>query len=76
MALVKMLVQLSGMRDGVEWPAAGEVLDVPTGEADDLVRMDLATHVPKPKTERAVIEPQSETATMKHTPKRAAARKR
>ena len=72
MALVKMLVQLSGMRDGFEWPAVGEVLDTPADEAADLVRMDLAVHVPKAKTERAVIEPHAETATMKHAPKRAA----
>ena len=71
MALVKFLTHLSGMRDGVEWPAVGEVLDTSADEADWLVGQCFATHVPKAKTERAVIEPHAETATIRHTPKRA-----
>lgn len=68
MALVKMLTQISGMRDGVEWPAVGESIDVPSTEADDLVRMSLAAKVAPAKTERAIVEPKVETATVKRAP--------
>ena len=40
--LVKMRVQLSGTRDGVEWPAAGETVEVTDDEGASLVANALA----------------------------------
>ncbi len=42
MALVRMKVQISGSRDGVDWPARGETADVPDGEAALLVATGIA----------------------------------
>ena len=42
MAAVRMLVKLSGSRDGVEWPAVGEVLVCPDEEAASLIGTCLA----------------------------------
>lgn len=36
--LVEMTVQLSGTRDGVEWPEPGATIDVPDDEAESLIR--------------------------------------
>lgn len=40
-----MLVDISGTRDGVEWPRRGEVVDVPAGEADVLFGAGMAEAV-------------------------------
>jgi hypothetical protein len=32
-----MKITISGLRDGVPWPAAGEVMDVPESEASQLI---------------------------------------
>lgn len=48
---VVMLTQISGFRDGVEWPPAGSALDVPAHEAADLIRAGYAkeaTDAPTP----------------------------
>jgi hypothetical protein len=34
---VRMLVELQGLRNGEDWPAVGETVDLPKGEADKLV---------------------------------------
>lgn len=34
---VQMNTKIGGFRDGVEWPAAGGVIDVPAHEAADLI---------------------------------------
>jgi hypothetical protein len=39
---VKTLGQISGTRDGKEWPPSGSVLDLPEGEARDLVKSGMA----------------------------------
>lgn len=39
---VTMLRQVSGTRDGVDWPAAGESIDVPDEEAASLIMLGLA----------------------------------
>jgi hypothetical protein len=39
---VKMVAQISGTRDGKDWPKPGEDLECSTAEADDLVRAGLA----------------------------------
>jgi len=45
MAKVKMKFQITGTRDGLDWPAAGDTIDVPADEADDLVRAGVAEKV-------------------------------
>jgi|GEM_PF-2447663 len=37
-----MKVDVSGTRDGVDWPARGEIADLPAHEAADLIRAGLA----------------------------------
>jgi len=64
MAKVIILQSISGSRDGADWPAPGESLEVPTAEAEQLVRLGFARVVevkvtPKP-VERAVA-PKAET---------------
>lgn len=39
---VRMLVNISGTRDGEDWPAKGQTLDAPAAEAADLIRMGIA----------------------------------
>jgi hypothetical protein len=39
---IEMRAQLSGTRDGVEWPAPGEVVDLPDDEAAQLIADGLA----------------------------------
>lgn len=39
---VKLLVNVSGTRDGVEWPARGSEVDLPEAEARDMVAAGLA----------------------------------
>jgi hypothetical protein len=34
---VTMRVQISGLRDGVDWPAPGETVDLPDDEAAELI---------------------------------------
>lgn len=46
MTLVRMLVQITGLRDGQEWPAIGEVVDLPAGEAAQHLRMHNAEPAP------------------------------
>lgn len=67
--LVSMNAQISGTRDGVAWPAIGEVLEVPDAEGQSLVDNGYAVQVeaPKPvrvaaKAERAVPTAKPETA--------------
>ncbi len=45
MAKVTMNFQISGSRDGVDWPAPGDTIDVPPDEADSLVAQGLAEPV-------------------------------
>jgi hypothetical protein len=40
--IVTMLRQVSGTRDGVDWPAPGESIDVPDDEAESLIGNGLA----------------------------------
>ena len=39
---IRMKTQLSGTRNGVRWPLAGESKDLPEGEALDLIAAGLA----------------------------------
>lgn len=40
--LVKMKQQVSGTRDGANWPAKGETIDVPDTEAEALIANGIA----------------------------------
>lgn len=51
---VRMIVALSGDRDGVAWPAPGAELDVPDSEGADLCGQGLAVPVKVDPVERAV----------------------
>jgi hypothetical protein len=46
MALVRMLVQITGLRNGESWPVIGEVLDLPDDEAAVHIGMNNAEPVP------------------------------
>lgn len=52
---VRMKLHLTGTRNGVRWPEAGETKSLPEGEALDLIRAGLAEVVAeeKPKVEKA-----------------------
>ncbi|MFI6862641.1 hypothetical protein ACIBKZ_22560 [Streptomyces sp. NPDC050421] len=40
-----MNISMSGTRNGEDWPPAGEVVDLPTGEAQHLVASGVASAV-------------------------------
>lgn len=60
---VRMLRTVSGFRDGVEWPAVGDVLDVPEAEADDLERIGVAERV----SAKSTIAPEAAVAAAPET---------
>jgi hypothetical protein len=39
---VKMLVSISGTRDGAKWPEHGEIVDLPDAEASEYVAQGIA----------------------------------
>lgn len=53
---VRMLVQISGSRDGKDWPAPGEKLTVSDWEADDLIRNGQAASTDATKEENALAD--------------------
>ena len=66
---VRMLVSVSGTRDGVEWPPAGSVVVLPAAEAGDMILSGLAVVVDGWR-ESATAQP-SETAAAPPARKRA-----
>lgn len=42
---IKMLTRIEGTRNAVRWPEAGTVVDLPEGEARDLISSGLAEAV-------------------------------
>lgn len=64
MPAVRLLKQISGSRNGVDWPAPGGILDVPEAEAADLERMGIAERVSAKSTitPEAAVAPKPETA--------------
>jgi hypothetical protein len=72
---VTMLVQISGSRDGKDWPKPGDTLTVPASEAEDLVRQGVA--VTGDVHENALADATGvETATTDVTDTKAAAKAR
>ncbi|MFJ3140968.1 hypothetical protein ACIPJM_00650 [Streptomyces halstedii] len=67
---IRMKVTLSGTRNGEDWPPAGEIADIPTGEAQHLVASGIAEEVTaKDQT------PEVETAAAPDTAEKRPARK-
>lgn len=63
---VRMLVDISGTRDGQEWPGRGGTIDVPDYEAQDLIANKFAELVAdEPVIETATVAPAIETAARK-----------
>jgi hypothetical protein len=60
---VRLKHQISGRRNGQEWPAPGEVVDLPEEEAQQLLDQHMAEV-------HAAIETPVETATVKRRPGR------
>ena len=59
----RMLSNISGTRDGADWPGAGEIVELPKVEGSDLVAAGLAV-------EAAVAPPAVEKASVDTKPKR------
>lgn len=57
---VVMLTQISGFRDGVEWPPAGSAIDVPDHEAADLIHAGYAEEAPDAPTPDPAAVPEAE----------------
>lgn len=67
---VRMLIQISGTRNGQPWPAKGGTVDLPDAEAKHLCESGIAEAVKTPKkTESATTNDAPETATKSTTPK-------
>jgi hypothetical protein len=49
MTKVKMIIKLSGTRNGEDWAAPGEIMDVSKQEADNLIANGFAEKVATPK---------------------------
>lgn len=49
---IQMLTRIEGTRNGVRWPEAGSTVDLPEGEARDLVTTGVAKVVDEPKVAR------------------------
>lgn len=55
---VRLLVEITGTRDGEPWPPLGDVVDLPDAEATDLVRGGLAVEAsdPRPASDSTPVE--------------------
>ena len=53
---VKLIVQLSGTRDGAEWPARGETVDLPDDEAVSLLGAGIAVPLGEAPVESAAVD--------------------
>lgn len=63
---VRMVVKISGARDGEDWPDAGEFITVPSAEAEDLIRQGFAADPSARAEENALADVLGvETATTK-----------
>lgn len=71
--LVKLAAGLTGTRNGRRWPAIGETIELPKGEALALVNARLAEPAESIE-EHAVLSTPVETRPKKATPKKRAAK--
>jgi hypothetical protein len=66
---VRLLVDISGSRNGEPWPQRGEVVDLPDAEAVDMLNAGLAEAVPEVETvEVATAKPVAQKATARRKP--------
>jgi hypothetical protein len=75
---VKMIASITGTRDGHDWPAAGETVELPDAEARDLVASGLAVELDRkaaPLVEAAAVEAPETAAGPKPRARRAPAKK-
>lgn len=61
---VVMKVQISGTRNGEDWPAPGQIITLSKAEAATLLAHRMATLPPKPAIETAIARAAVETATV------------
>ena len=54
---VTMRARLSGTRNGEDWPADGESIDLPDDEAVQLLNQGMAVPADEAKAERATAKP-------------------
>lgn len=66
---IKMLISVSGTRDGADWPPVGGEIDLPGDEAADLCDAGYATPV-KARAETAAAPSPPETAAKKTAPRK------
>ena len=52
---VRLVVQVSGTRNGASWPPPGETITVDSDEADGLVRAGLAVETKKPRAKKSSL---------------------
>lgn len=64
---VQIIAQISGLRNGVDWPSAGGIINLPDAEASDLIAAGLARGVDVPET---AVGRKPETATRKGSPRK------
>lgn len=67
---VKLKVSLTGTRNGEDWPARGEVVDLPADEAAHMIAGGLAVPVDEPKVEKAAAPAAPESAAVNTKPTR------
>lgn len=60
---VQIIARISGLRNGVDWPAPGEYITLPDSEAKDMIGAGIA-RAPEAAPETAVAR-KAETATLK-----------
>ena len=53
---VRLLATITGTRDGQDWPKRGEVTDLPSAEAVDLINAGIAEAVAVSSLETAAVE--------------------
>jgi hypothetical protein len=53
---VRMKIRIAGSRNGIRWPEAGEVVDLPDNEGADLCSQGLAEPVVDVKPEKATAK--------------------
>lgn len=61
---IQMIAQISGSREGIDWPAPGGILDVPADEAADLIKSKIARDAkdaPKGSLIETAVAPKAET---------------
>jgi hypothetical protein len=59
---IRLLVSISGTRDGLPWPSRGEVVDLPNAEALHMIEQGQAESVSPDDVETATLKPTENAA--------------